>query len=118
MMTDTTTEQLQRMVESTLGECRRLDALQDWTSAAEWLDESLDVRVSAQWSLMVNEPRTFTHREVHVLVTFGGPNIWVIADDNGWLRVEGFWGADQCVVHDHLPWLADWLQQFADERGA
>lgn len=118
MMTDTTTERLQRMAESTLDECRRLDALQDWTTVAEWLDEALDVQVSAKWSLRVDEPRTFTNREVHVLITLGGPNIWAIAGDNGWLKVEGYWGTDRVVERAYLPWLADWLQQYADELGA
>lgn len=111
----TTTEQLQATVADLMLAAVALNASENHDTLREWLnDDALDVQVSARWSLMVDEPRAMTDREVHVLITLGGPNVWLIADDNEGVRVEGYWGTDQCVERRVLPWLANSLQEYAD----
>lgn len=37
-------------------------------------------------------------REFAVLVTFGGPNIWVMADGDRSARLEGYWGGEHVTL--------------------
>lgn len=111
----TTTEQLAATVVNRMMEAEALNASEDHDALTEWLnDDALDVQVSARWSLMVDEPRAMTDREVHVLLTLGGPNVWLIADDNEGVRVEGYWETDDWAERRVLPWLANSLQEYAD----
>ena len=60
------------------------------------------------------------HRQVHVLLTYGGPTIWAEADldDDGQVtnaRLMGAWGTDQAtcpVSHRSALWTA--LQEYAE----
>ena len=112
----TTTEQLEAMVSDAMLAAVALNASENHDTFTEWLnDDALDVQVSGRWSLMVDEPRAMTDREVHVLLTLGGPTVWLIADDHEGVRVEGYWGTDRRTRGTAvLPWLANSLQEYAD----
>lgn len=111
----TSTEQLQATVASLADDMRAMNEAEDYEAFTEWLNtDALDVTVEARMSLMVDVPRTFTNRKVEVLVTFGGPNVYVTADDNGWITVSGYWGSDEFVERVPAEWLADALQSYAD----
>ena len=111
----TTTEQLRATVADLMMSAIALNASENNDTLSEWLNvAALDVQVSARWSLMVDEPRAMTDREVHVLLTLGGPNVWLIADDNEGVRVEGYWETDDWAERRVLPWLANSLQEYAD----
>ena len=53
-------------------------------SAYDYLFEALDI----QWTLNNNK----TYRGARILVTCGGPNIWIDTTHN---NVEGYWGTDR-----------------------
>lgn len=54
-------------------------------------------------------------KEVRLLVTFGGPNIWVHINRYGDARVEGYWGSESCKIkspHDMTPVFQYWDEAF------
>ena len=55
----------------------------DWISGFDYLQDVLDIN----WIL--NNDKTF--RSARILVTFGGPNIWVNFETS---KVEGYWWGD------------------------
>lgn len=63
-------------------------------SAGDWLEDALDIEYS------FNQGGDFLG--ARILVTFGGPNIWV---DTRFERVEGFWGGES------------WTTSYTDSMG-
>jgi len=50
---------------------------------SDWLNDALDIQY------IVNQKKEYLG--ARILVTFGGPNIWV---DTQYNKVEGYWGTD------------------------
>lgn len=44
---------------------------------------------------------------VEVLVTYGGPNVWVRLDDDGWAQVRVHWGSESARATCRVPRVAD-----------
>lgn len=100
---------LARYMQGTPEALQRLELLQDEDEFTRWLNEdALDVQVEGRFSLTVNVPRTFSHLSVHVLVSFGGPNIWWVVEDSNpeWVQVRGYWGTEDIVKRFYMPWVA------------
>ena len=57
---------------------------EDQPTAYDWINKSLDIQYKKK--------KKKEYLGARILVTFGGPNIWV---NTQYDQVEGYWGADQ-----------------------
>jgi hypothetical protein len=77
-----------------------------------WFEDALEITLDGKRSLNNDE---WTVRGVNVLVSYGGPNTWVSATDNGSIEVSCYWGGDKETLRSgaldrisgHLWGLAD-----------
>jgi hypothetical protein len=52
--------------------------------------------------------------EVRALVTFGGPNCWVIANDGDNIKVQVNWGGDRAELAPYAPNVSGYLYELGD----
>jgi hypothetical protein len=77
---------LETMCESIAEDMRECNAY-----AEAFSDDILDIRVNGYYG----HAGIFTIDNVSILVSFGGPNIWVDIEESGQMTVRGYWASDK-----------------------
>lgn len=112
----TTNVNLMDQVNAQAGYVTDADRSGDDDLIREWINDALDIQVTVTSSLLVDTPDAYVSRKLSVLVTFGGPNVWVDLDrdESQMLTVRGYWGGDEYVAHVNAPNVARVLNDVAD----
>jgi len=78
-----------------------------------YFDDVLEITFEGKRSLSNQE---WTITGVSALVSFGGPNTWVLATDNGAIEVQCFWGGDKETLRSGaLDCVSGYLWGLSDE---
>ncbi len=96
---------LEGMCETLAEDMRGCDAYADSFS-----DDVLDIRVNGYYG----HAGIFTIQNISLLVSFGGPNIWVDVEESGDLTVRGYWGNEKVERHGLASnSLTAWCNEYA-----
>lgn len=96
---------LEAMCESIAEDMRECDAY-----AEEFSDGILDIRVNGYYG----HAGIFTVQNVSILVSFGGPNIWVDIEESGEMTVRGYWASDRVTQNGIASGsLTSWCNEYA-----
>lgn len=114
-MTDTTTDQLRQMVESTASDLADIANGEmpadieaddeDQSPESAWLNAQLEIYRTTRQSYG-HEPDVTGYG---VLITYGGPTIRAETTATGWWTVTGTWGTDTATAEVYCPALTDYL---------
>ena len=93
-----------------------LERAGDSEAIHEWIGNALDIQLTVRSSVLVDDPAAYMGRKVSVLVTFGGPNVYVDldSDESQMLTVRGYWGSESVERAITAPLIAQALNDTAD----
>ena len=75
-------------------------------------NDVLDIETKLKGSAHLNG---LALESVQALITFGGPNAWIISNEGGdWLDILVNWGGDRCDMSQHAPAVASYLYQLGE----
>lgn len=80
---------------------------EDYDAFDEFLNNVLDLEFK------VGSDKSF--RGAELLITFGGPNIYVVVNSNGYAKVEGYWGGehyDRGLSSEAGDMLYNWAEEY------
>lgn len=93
-----------------------LERAGDSEAIHEWIGDALDIKLTVTSSVLVDDPAAYMGRKVSVMVTFGGPNVYVDLDhdESQMLTVRGYWGTESAERSVRAPLIAQALNDTAD----